>query len=118
MLWRSLLVMNSGCLLFGFTTGRIIYPVYVRGEAYLAAHRGSEAAAEFQKILDIEGLCSTALRRAGALAIGRAYALQGDRGKARAAYQIFLRVEDADPDIPISGSQDRVREAQSSGSEG
>ena len=29
-----------------------MYPVFVRGEAYLAAHQGSEAAAEFQKILD------------------------------------------------------------------
>ena len=32
------------------------YPVYVRGEAYLAANQGAEAAAEFQKILDHRGL--------------------------------------------------------------
>jgi len=41
----------------------------------------------------------------GALAhlqLGRAYALQGDTAKARAAYQYFLRLwKDADPDIPI-----------------
>ena len=33
-----------------------MYPVYVRGEAYLAAHQGKEAAAEFQKILDHRGI--------------------------------------------------------------
>jgi hypothetical protein len=33
-----------------------LYPVYVRGEAYLAARRGAEAVAEFQKILDHRGI--------------------------------------------------------------
>ncbi len=80
-----------------------LYPVYVRGEAYLAAHQGSEAAAEFQKILDHRG---TVLNEPiGALAhlqIGRAYAMQGDTAKAKAAYQDFLTLwKDADPDIPI-----------------
>ena len=32
-----------------------LYSVYVRGEAYLAAHQGREAAIEFQKILDHRG---------------------------------------------------------------
>ncbi len=80
-----------------------LYPAYVRGEAYLAAHRGSEAAGEFQKILDHRGIVGSAL--IGALAhlqIGRAYALQGDTAKARAAYTDFLTLwKDADPDIPI-----------------
>jgi DNA-binding winged helix-turn-helix (wHTH) protein/tetratricopeptide (TPR) repeat protein len=80
-----------------------LYPVYVRGEAYLAAHRGSEAAAEFQKILDHRGIVSN--EPIGALAhlqLGRAYALQGDTAKARAAYRDFLALwKDADPDIPI-----------------
>lgn len=83
--------------------GGCIYPAYVRGEAYLAANQGAAAAAEFQKILDHRGLvgeCET-----GALAhlgIARAYALQGDTVKARAAYQDFLTLwKDADPDIPI-----------------
>jgi eukaryotic-like serine/threonine-protein kinase len=80
-----------------------MYPVYVRGEAYLAGHQGSEAAAEFQKILDHRG---TVLNEPiGALAhlqIGRAYAMQGDTAKARAAYQDFLTLwKDADLDIPI-----------------
>jgi DNA-binding winged helix-turn-helix (wHTH) protein len=80
-----------------------LYPVYVRGEAYLAAHRGSEAAAEFQKILDHRGIVLN--EPIGALAhlqLGRAYALQGGTAKSRAAYQDFLTLwKDADPDIPI-----------------
>jgi eukaryotic-like serine/threonine-protein kinase len=85
---------------YGWTA---LYPVYVRGEAYLAAHQGSEAAAEFQKILDHRGIVLN--EPIGALAhlqIGRAYALQGDTAKAKAAYQDFLVLwKDADPDIPI-----------------
>jgi len=80
-----------------------LYPVYVRGEAYLAAHQGSEAAAEFQKILDHRGIVLN--EPIGALAhlqLGRAYAMQGDTAKSRAAYQDFLTLwKDADPDIPV-----------------
>jgi predicted Zn-dependent protease len=80
-----------------------MYPVYVRGEAYLAAHQGREAAAEFQKILDHRGIVLN--EPIGALAhlqLGRAYAISGDTGKARAAYQDFLTLwKDADPDIPV-----------------
>jgi tetratricopeptide (TPR) repeat protein len=80
-----------------------LYPVFVRGEAYLAAHQGSEAAAEFQKILDHRGLVLN--RPIGALAhlgLGRAYVLQGDAAKAKAAYQDFLTLwKNADPDIPV-----------------
>jgi eukaryotic-like serine/threonine-protein kinase len=87
----------------GFYNWPNMYPVYVRGEAFLAAHRGREAAAEFQKILDHRG---TVLNEPiGALAhmqLGRAYVLQGDTAKARAAYQDFLTLwKDADPEIPI-----------------
>jgi len=80
-----------------------LYPVYVRGEAYLAAHQGKEAAAEFQKILDHRGIVLNG--PIGALAhlqLGRAYALQGDTAKSRAAYQDFLTLwKDADSDIPV-----------------
>ncbi|HYL82926.1 MAG TPA: protein kinase [Candidatus Angelobacter sp.] len=80
-----------------------LYPVFVRGEAYLAARQSSEAAAEFQKILDHRGIVRAS--PIGALAhlqLGRAYAMQGDTAKARAAYQDFLTLwKDADPDIPI-----------------
>jgi tetratricopeptide (TPR) repeat protein len=96
-------VLNLSCL----------YPVYIRGEAYLAAGQGSAAAAEFQKILDHSGIvwnCWT-----GALAhlgVARANALQSrtsqgadadaTRVRALAAYHDFLTLwKDADPDIPI-----------------
>jgi tetratricopeptide (TPR) repeat protein len=80
-----------------------LYPAFVRGEAYLAEHQGREAAAEFQKIIDHRGIVVN--EPIGALArlqIGRAYAMQGDAVKARAAYQDFLTLwKDADPDVPI-----------------
>jgi serine/threonine protein kinase/tetratricopeptide (TPR) repeat protein len=78
-------------------------PIYLRGEAYLAAKQGTAAAAEFQKILDHRGIVVN--DPVGALAhlgLARAYALQGDTPKARATYQDFLSLwKDADPDIPI-----------------
>jgi eukaryotic-like serine/threonine-protein kinase len=90
-----------------------LYPTYIRGEAYLANGQGKEAAAEFQKILDHNGIvwnCWT-----GALAhlgVARANALQARtsqgadadaaRTRALAAYKDFLSLwKDADPDIPI-----------------
>ena len=80
-----------------------MYPVYVRGDAYLAAHQSNEAAAEFQKILDHRGLVLN--EPIGALAhlgLARAYAMQGDSAKEQGAYQDFLTLwKDADPDIPI-----------------
>ena len=80
-----------------------MYPVFVRGEAYLAARQGSEAAAEFKKILDHPGIVLN--QPIGALAhlgLARAYVLQGDTAKAKAAYRDFLTLwKDADPEIPI-----------------
>ncbi len=80
-----------------------LYPVYVRGEAYLAARQGREAAVEFQKILDHRGIVvSDPIGALAHLQIGRAYAMQGDTAKAKAAYQDFLTLlKDADPDIPV-----------------
>ncbi|MDR3746909.1 MAG: hypothetical protein P4M04_01930, partial [Acidobacteriota bacterium] len=80
-----------------------LYPVYVRGLAYLAAHQGTEAAGEFHKILDHRGIVfSDPIGALAHLQLGRAYTLQGDTAKAKAAYQDFLVLwKDADPDIPI-----------------
>jgi serine/threonine protein kinase/tetratricopeptide (TPR) repeat protein len=100
---QILFVTNISCL----------YPTYIRGEAYLAVGQGTQAAAEFQKILDHSGIvwnCWT-----GALAhlgVARANALQARtsqgadadaaRVRALAAYKNFLTLwQDADPDIPI-----------------
>ena len=80
-----------------------LYPVYVRGEAYLQLHQGGEAAGEFQKFLDHPGCVMNFLFGALAhLQLGRAYAMAGDKPHARAAYQDFLTLwKDADPDVPI-----------------
>ena len=72
-----------------------LYPIYVRGEAYLAAGQGHEAAAEFQKILDHRGIVvSDPIGALAHLQLGRAYALAGDKTKAVSAYDGFpLAVE-------------------------
>ena len=94
--------MDSGQIQF-INNISCMYPAYVRGQAYLAAGKGSEAAAEFQKILDHSGIvwnCWTgALARLG---LARAYQLSSDTSKAQAAYQDFLTLwNDAEADIPI-----------------
>ena len=80
-----------------------MYPAYLRGEAYLAAHNGTAAAAEFQKFLDHRGIViNFPLGALAHLGLARAYALSGDTAKAKAAYKDFLTLwKDADPDIPI-----------------
>ncbi len=100
-----------------------LYSIYIRGEAYLAAGQGSEAAEEFRKIMEHSGIygnCWTgALARLG---LARAYALEAGlgqaaahsamppsaadrdaaRSRALAAYKEFLTLwKDADPNIPI-----------------
>jgi tetratricopeptide (TPR) repeat protein len=80
-----------------------LLPIYIRGQAYLRAKRGAEAAAEFQKIVDHRGIDPTLPEHSLAkLGLGRAYVMTGDTAKARAAYQDFFALwKDADPDIPI-----------------
>jgi eukaryotic-like serine/threonine-protein kinase len=88
---------------FGPSLDVALFPVYLRGEAYLAARQGAAARVEFEKILDHPGLVAN--EPIGALAhlgLGRAYALSGDSAKAKTAYQAFLALwKNADPDIPI-----------------
>ncbi len=90
-----------------------LFPIYLRGEAYLASGQGQQSAAEFQKILEHRGIVGNCFT--GALAhVGLARAnviqartLQGAdanaaRVRALAAYKDFLTLwKDADPDVPI-----------------
>jgi serine/threonine protein kinase/tetratricopeptide (TPR) repeat protein len=80
-----------------------LYPAYIRGQAYLLAHNGTAAAAEFQKFLDHRGIVLNFVTGPLAhLQLARAYAMAGDTAKAKSAYQDFLTLwKDADPDIPI-----------------
>lgn len=80
-----------------------LYPVYVRGQAYLAMHRGREASAEFEKIIGHRGLVyNSPIGALAHLGLGRAYVLEGDTAKARSAYEDFLTLwKDGDAEIPV-----------------
>ena len=86
-----------------FEVGGSLYPVYIRGEAYLLLRQGKEAAAEFQKFVDRRGIAvNCPLGALARLQLGRAYALQGDIVRSRAAYVDFFQLwKDGDADIPI-----------------
>jgi DNA-binding winged helix-turn-helix (wHTH) protein/tetratricopeptide (TPR) repeat protein len=86
-----------------YEVGAVLLPAYVRGLTYLAAHRGSDARAEFQKILDHRGVVfNSPIGALAHLQIARSLVMQGDSIGARSAYQEFLDLwKDADPDIPI-----------------
>jgi Tfp pilus assembly protein PilF len=80
-----------------------MYPVYVRGLAYLSAKQGPQAAAEFQKLLAHRGIVqSEPIGSLAQLGLARAYALQGDAAQAKTVYQAFLKLwKDADSNLPI-----------------
>ena len=88
---------------FAGTQLNYLYPAYERGQAFLLAHNGTAAAAEFQKLLDHRGILVNFVTGSLAhLQIGRAEAMAGDTAKAKAAYQEFFTLwKDADPDVPI-----------------
>jgi len=81
----------------------VLYPAYLRGETYLALRQGKEAAGEFQKLSDHRSIVlDSPLGALAHLGLGRAYVLEGDTSKARAAYQDFFALwKDGDPDIPV-----------------
>jgi predicted Zn-dependent protease len=80
-----------------------LYPIYVRGQAYLAAQQPAAAAAEFQRILDHRSIVLVDPMDAMArLQLARALAVLGDPVKAKRAYDdLFTLWKNADPDIPV-----------------
>jgi eukaryotic-like serine/threonine-protein kinase len=90
--------LGASRLLFG-----ALYPIYMRGEALLAAHEGAEAAIQFQKILDRRGVVgSDPIGALAHLQLGRAFVLAGDKAKAKAAYDDFFTLwKEADSSVPI-----------------
>ncbi len=80
-----------------------MYPIYVRGEAYLALHESRKAAAEFQKVLDHPGLAlNYPIGPMARLQRARALSDAGARAESRAAYEDLLDLwKDADPDLPV-----------------
>jgi serine/threonine protein kinase/tetratricopeptide (TPR) repeat protein len=87
---------------FGGLFGNL-YPSYVRGEAYLGAHRGTEAVAEFRRILEHRGIVvSDPIGALASVQLARAYLMVGDRTHAKVAYDDFLKLwKDADLEVPI-----------------
>ncbi len=91
-----------------------LYPAYVRGEAYLAAGRGQEAAAEFQKVLNHRGVVlADPIGALAHLQLGRAYTAAGDKVKARKRLSGFPRdLEGCRPGHPRPETgQRRIRKA-------
>jgi len=86
-----------------FEVGGSLYPVYVRGQAYLSLHQGKEAVREFQKYLDHSGVAvNCPLAALARLQLARSEMLTGDTKSAREKYQeFFLLWKGSDPDIPI-----------------
>jgi eukaryotic-like serine/threonine-protein kinase len=80
-----------------------MYPLYVRGRAYLAMHREQEAAAEFSRLLAHPGLAAgDPVEAAARRQLARALALTGDKAKTQSAYNDILTLwKNADPGLPI-----------------
>jgi hypothetical protein len=87
----------------GTLTFPLLYPAWVLGQAYLAAHNGAAAAVEFKKLIDHPGIVlNQPIASLAHLQLGRAYAQAGDAARAKAAYQdFFILWKDADPDTSI-----------------
>jgi eukaryotic-like serine/threonine-protein kinase len=81
----------------------VLFPNYLRGLTYLQLRRPEEAITEFKTVLDHRGVAPLSiLWELPQLGLGRAYAIQGDIAKSRAAYDTFFASwKNADPDLPI-----------------
>jgi eukaryotic-like serine/threonine-protein kinase len=77
--------------------------LYVRGNAFLKAGRGSDAVQAFQRLLDMKNVIMVdPVMPLAKVGLARAYVMAGDKARARVAYQDFLAAwKDADPDVPV-----------------
>ena len=80
-----------------------MYPIYLRGVAFLQVGNAQAAAAEFQEMIDQPGIAGNFVLAALAhLQLARAEATMGNKAAASQAYHNFLTLwKDADPDLPI-----------------
>ncbi len=80
-----------------------LYPVYVRGLAYLRLGSHREAATEFRKIVSRPGITlNDPIGPIARLQLARALAGSGDRAGATAVFNALLAIwADADSDIPV-----------------
>ncbi len=92
---------EPGISLFAFFGS--LYSAYARGDAYLALHQGTAAAAEFKKVVDHRGIVlADPVGAAARLQLARAFAMAGYKEKAKIAYEDFFGLwKNADPDIPM-----------------
>jgi eukaryotic-like serine/threonine-protein kinase len=83
--------------------GALFYPVYLRGQAYLALRQGAAAVTEFKKYSDHSSIAlNSVLAGLAPLGLARGYGLQGDTARTNAAYKSFFsNWKGADPNIPI-----------------
>jgi len=107
---KSIVAMNAGqpTKAIDLLDGAMVYArsnegvLYARGLVYLQGKQGTQAAQEFQRVIDSRSVFGDPLSSLARLGLGRAYALQGDKQKSRMAYQDFLALwKDADPDVPL-----------------
>jgi DNA-binding winged helix-turn-helix (wHTH) protein/tetratricopeptide (TPR) repeat protein len=88
---------------FEWGTDADFMPSYLRGQAFLKAGSGADAAREFQDIVDRRGINPTSpLVSLARLGLARSFGAAGDSARSRKSYEEFLTDwKDADPDLPV-----------------
>jgi eukaryotic-like serine/threonine-protein kinase len=83
--------------------GTAFRPIFIRGQAFLGMKAGAQAAQEFKKITDHQGVFPVSpLYPLSYLGLARAYALSGDLANSQESYRKFLTFwQNADPDLPL-----------------
>lgn len=80
-----------------------LYPVFIRGQAYLAEQDGAAAVKEFEKILANPGMAlNEPIAALAVLGLARGFGLQGKNDQAGSRYEEFLELwRQADSGIPV-----------------